>query len=218
MALQPNTLCDPEAKRMFAEAFPATLRLNRFASMRKDSCDYTADFQLVNISGAEQDLLSSRLITTDLLPPGRKRTAFHWFGESHPKGGPHFTYVALKRKRGALLEVDFHIADNDSLPPTHPLQMFHPRRWPFGDRRAQRRYFDEYRERQSGALEGLFMALEYLAATEQNGYKVHPGDTARMQQMVAQCRTQFRHAFATARIVAEQAPQLQLAVNDRSGG
>jgi hypothetical protein len=213
MALEPNTLCDPEAKRMFGEAFPASLQLNHFKSMRKDSCDYTCDFQCVGIDGPTPDLVSSGLIAAELLPPGRKRVVFHWLGEPHRS-----THVCLRRKRGDILDATFHIADDDSLPPAHPLQMFHPRRWPFGDRRAQRRYFDEYRERQSGALEGLFMALEYLAATEQNGYKVHPGDTARMQQMVAQFRTQFRHAFATARIVAEQAPQLQLAVNDRSGG
>jgi hypothetical protein len=88
--LEPDTLCDGEAERMFAQAFP-TLHLTHFSAIRKSS-DYTANRHTVCVSGAARDVVRSGIITADLLPPGRKRTAFHWLGE--PRNS---TWVALHR-------------------------------------------------------------------------------------------------------------------------
>jgi hypothetical protein len=112
------------------------------------------------------------------------------------------TWVAVHRRAGANLEVMFDIVEDDSLPATHPLQMFHPRRWPFGDQLALRKYFEQHLEVQRRAVDGLLLALEYAAATAEHGYKIHSGDTARMQQMVVEFGAEFRLALATARVVA----------------
>jgi hypothetical protein len=209
MLPKPNTLCDLEAERMFTEAFPA-LRLTGFIACRKDD-GYTANDHIVCVHGSAHDLVRSGLIASDLMLPGRKRVATHWLGADCKS-----TSIDLRRRRRGVLDVVFRIADDESLPPSHPLQMFHPQRWPFGDRRAQRTYFDQYREIHSGAVEGLLLALEHVAAAINHGYKIHPGDTAHMQQLVAEFGIKFRHAFATARVVAEQAPQLKLAVNRKT--
>jgi hypothetical protein len=57
---EPDTLCDGEAERMFAQAFPA-LHLLHFAANRKSSGGYADNSQSICVSGAERDLVRSRI-------------------------------------------------------------------------------------------------------------------------------------------------------------
>lgn len=120
--------CDATVELFFAQRFP-TLELQRFVAFRKGS-HYTSSCHIVCLTGMRQALLDSCIIDESMLPPGRKRTAHGHF--RHPSG---FWHVRLMR--ASRIEFDLHIADDDALPAEHPLQIFHPRRWPFGQRKPQ---------------------------------------------------------------------------------
>jgi hypothetical protein len=202
----PDPLCDQPAARMFAEAFPA-LQLSHFKAMRKDR-GYTRNEHIVGLSGPAAELTRSGIIDVGCLLPGRKRKAWHWFGEERES-----TSLLLSRIRGGAVHAQFHLYDDESLPADHPLQIFHPRQWPLGDHRDLRAFFERDRGDARTWITSVLASLDRMACVRKHGYKVHPGDAARMQQTVREFTDRLLAEFDSARVVSERAPQLEIVVN-----
>jgi hypothetical protein len=207
LCIEPDRRCDQAVARMFAKAFPA-LRLTRFAAFRTSS-GYTHSHHIVVVSGTAGDLVSSRIINADMLPPGRKRRAFHRFGEDFAS-----TSLSLERVRGGTIEATHYIRDDESLSADHPLHMFHPRHWPIGDHPSElRSYFERDRADARSFLAAVVAGLPDHLYMSDHGYSVHAADQDRMQQVVREFGEQLLKAFDNARVVSDRAPKLKLVAN-----
>ncbi len=211
-----SSMSDAAVARSFAMNFP-TIALTWFRAFRKGHT-YVISHNEVSITGAATEMLRLRFLQEHMIPPGRKR---HLDGNFGSEGrGSSWTVWRLKADQ---LEAHFHITGDDSdgscpernyrddLPADHPLQMCHPRHWPFGDARELRCYFERTRADARSWIENHLTALDRnLAHMSQHGYSVHAADQVRMRQMVHQLRKQLLPVFDGARVVSEQAPQLRL--------
>jgi hypothetical protein len=213
-----SSMSDAAVARAFAMNFP-TITLTWFRAFRKGHL-YVISHNDVSITGAATEMLRRGFLQEHMIPPGRKR---HLYGQFWPEG--HGSSWTVRRLNAGRLEAHFHIMGGDDdgscpernyrddLPADHPLQMCHPRLWPFGDARELRCYFERTRADARSCIENQMSTLDRnLAHMSQHGYSVHADARAHMRQMVHLFEKQLLTAFDSARVVSEQAPQLSLVV------
>jgi hypothetical protein len=219
-----SSMSNAAIARAFARRFP-TITLKHFAACRKGR-PYVVSHHSVHVFGAASELLRLGLLQEHMIPPGRKRQLNGTFGSEGcgSKWG-------VTRVRAPGLEASFIIMGDDAdsdyqkerdyrddLPADHPLQFCHPRYWPFGDPPELRAYFEQDRALARILIRADMTILSSkLGQMRKYGYSVHPGDGARMQQVVREFTEKLLQVFDGARVVSEQAPQLRLVASVEVG-
>lgn len=126
--------------RAFADRFP-TVTLEDFRAQRKGA-PFVVSSQWVKISGEESELVRLGFLQGHMVPPGRKRILSGRFGTHEGRGSTYY----IRKLKGRRLAANFQIMGGDQdcdyypqgtyvddLPGDHPMQMCHPRHWPFGE-------------------------------------------------------------------------------------
>jgi hypothetical protein len=205
--------------RRFARVFP-TVEMTHFYAHRKGQ-PYVVSSNYLDITGSATEMLRLRILQEHMIPPGKKRKLSGKF--SSKPGGSRWFVERLKADRlAAHFEIMGDDADSDykergyrdDLPADHPLQMCHPRHWPFGDAGQLRCYFERTRaDARSWIADNLTTLRRNLGSMSQYGYSVHASDRAWMQQMVREFGEELLRAFDSARVLCEKAPQLRVVAN-----
>jgi hypothetical protein len=211
--------------RMFAVRFPG-VTLEHFGARRKGPT-FLVSTHFLTMVGATRQLLDLALIREDMIPPGRKRIA-HGDFDTKRRGTVHGSRWDISRLKGNRLRARFDIMGDDEeglsrpmgtyvddLPADHPLQMFHPRHWPFGDAREQRHYFESTRAAARSWIDRHLTELRTnVGQMTSHGYSVRLADRDRMWHMVRQFSDELLEAFDNAGVESEKAPQLRMVVNN----
>lgn len=183
--------CDARVAEIFAERFPG-VRYLRFLAAR-DPSRFGSVWHAVGFAGPAERLLGLGLIPVGIPAGGRTRRVCYfgdtvWQGEStdRPPPGNRADVMLMRRPRG-VIQVRVNIGDHDGLPAGHPLQVFHPRNWPFCAHESERRRAAA----QALAFEVRSLANWMMASFERwggsivDGYEVTAADGARLSQACA---------------------------------